>query len=57
MERCHMRPPMAFEVLESYMHFRMQIGYSTVFFWEYFGPLAVYPLFYYLPQIFYPGLK
>ena len=28
-----------------------------VFFWEYFGPLAVYPLFYYLPQIFYPGLK
>lgn len=32
-----------------------QIGYATVFFWEYFGPLAVYPLFYLLPHIFYPG--
>mmetsp|Transcript_25782 Transcript_25782/g.56172 ORF Transcript_25782/g.56172 Transcript_25782/m.56172 type:complete len:308 (+) Transcript_25782:189-1112(+) len=34
-----------------------QIGYATVFFWEYFGPLVVYPLFYFLPQIFYPGLS
>lgn len=33
-----------------------QIGYRTVFFWEYFGPLAVYPLFFLLPQLFYPGL-
>ncbi|GAX82345.1 hypothetical protein CEUSTIGMA_g9774.t1 [Chlamydomonas eustigma] len=32
-----------------------QIGYSTVFFWEYFGPLIVYPLFYYLPKYLYPG--
>eukprot|EP00803_Ostreobium_quekettii_P000584 evm.model.scf_882.2 EVM.evm.TU.scf_882.2 scf_882:4794-7075(+) len=31
-----------------------QIGYSVVFFWEYFGPLAVYPLFYCFPKIFYP---
>lgn len=35
----------------------IQIGYSTVFFWEYLGPMLVYPLFYFLPQIFYPGLK
>lgn len=35
----------------------IQIGYSTVFFWEYFGPLAVYPLFYLLPQLFYPGYE
>ncbi len=21
-----------------------QVGYSTVFFWEYFGPLVIYPL-------------
>lgn len=31
----------------------LQIGYSTVFFWEYFGPLIVYPLFYALPGVFY----
>lgn len=31
-----------------------QIGYTTVFFWEYFGPLVVYPLFYLFPSIFYP---
>mmetsp|Transcript_29455 Transcript_29455/g.83074 ORF Transcript_29455/g.83074 Transcript_29455/m.83074 type:complete len:307 (-) Transcript_29455:210-1130(-) len=31
-----------------------QIGYKTVFFWEYFGPLAVYPLFYFFPGVFYP---
>lgn len=34
-----------------------QIGYSTVFFLEYFGPLVVYPIFYYFPQYFYPGLS
>ena len=33
-----------------------QVGYATVFFWEYFGPLAIYPLFFMLPEIFYPGL-
>lgn len=31
-----------------------QIGYSTVFFWEYFGPLVLYPLFYLFPSVFYP---
>lgn len=30
-----------------------QIGYQTVFFWEYFGPLVIYPLFYFFPQILY----
>ncbi|DBA68491.1 hypothetical protein WJX79_009354 [Trebouxia sp. C0005] len=34
-----------------------QVGWTTVFFWEYFGPLAVYPLFYFLPGLLYPGLK
>lgn len=36
---------------------RLQIDYSTVFFFEYFGPLVIYPLFFFLPQIFYPGQK
>ena len=30
-----------------------QIGYQMVFFWEYFGPLAIYPLFYFLPSLIY----
>lgn len=34
-----------------------QIGYATVFFWEYLGPLLVYPLFYLAPRLLYPGLK
>jgi len=34
-----------------------QIGYSTVFFWEYFGPLVVYALFYFFPSVFYPSFK
>ncbi|CAL8462603.1 g2136 [Coccomyxa elongata] len=34
-----------------------QIGYSTVFFWEYFGPLVVYALFYFFPSVFYPTFK
>lgn len=37
--------------------FTPQIGYRTVFFWEYFGPLVIFPLFYLLPHIFYPGFK
>jgi hypothetical protein len=37
--------------------FHLQIDYSTVFFFEYFGPLVIYPLFFLLPQIFYPGQK
>ena len=35
----------------------LQIGYSTVFFWEYFGPLMAYALIYALPNIVYPGYK
>ncbi|KAG1674397.1 hypothetical protein FOA52_012924 [Chlamydomonas sp. UWO 241] len=34
-----------------------QIGYSTVFFWEYFGPLVVYPLFFLFPRVLYPWHK
>lgn len=34
-----------------------QIGYATVFFWEYFGPLALYTLVYLLPQLAYPNQK
>ena len=30
-----------------------QIGYSTVFFWEYFGPMVIYPLFFLYPLVFY----
>ena len=30
-----------------------QIGYSTVFFWEYFGPLATYLIVYLFPGFFY----
>ena len=35
----------------------MQIGYTTVFFWEYFGPLVVYALFYFFPGVLYPTYK
>jgi len=28
-----------------------------VFFWEYFGPLVTYALFYFFPRVFYPGYK
>lgn len=31
----------------------VQIGYRTVFLWEYLGPLVVYALFYYFPNTFY----
>ncbi|KAK9820065.1 hypothetical protein WJX72_005670 [[Myrmecia] bisecta] len=34
-----------------------QIGYQTVFFWEYFGPLLVYAAFYLFPEVFYPSFK
>lgn len=34
-----------------------QIGYAMVFFWEYFGPMVVYPLFIFFPSVFYPSLK
>lgn len=30
-----------------------QIGYSTVFFFEYFGPMVIYPLFFLFPAVFY----
>jgi len=39
------------------LHFKdlgQQVGYVTVFFWEYFGPMVVYPLVYYLPKLLYP---
>ncbi|KAJ3270980.1 3-oxo-5a-steroid 4- dehydrogenase [Borealophlyctis nickersoniae] len=32
-----------------------QIGWTTVFLIEYFGPILIHPLFYFFPQIFYPG--
>lgn len=34
-----------------------QIGYTTVFFWEYFGPLVTYAVFYFFPHVFYPSYK
>lgn len=34
-----------------------QIGYATVFFWEYFGPLALYAAVYFLPQLAYPHIR
>ena len=30
-----------------------QINWGTVFFWEYFGPFSIYPLFFFFPQVFY----
>lgn len=32
-----------------------QVGYRTVFFWEYLGPLAVYAAFYILPALLSPA--
>lgn len=34
-----------------------QIGYSTVFFWEYFGPLVVYALIFAFPEFVYSKQK
>jgi very-long-chain enoyl-CoA reductase len=34
-----------------------QVGYATVFFWEYFGPMALYAAIYFLPQLAYPTHK
>ncbi|XP_024031029.1 very-long-chain enoyl-CoA reductase isoform X2 [Morus notabilis] len=34
-----------------------QVSYRTLFFWEYLGPLIIYPLFYYLPVYKYFGYK
>jgi hypothetical protein len=31
----------------------VQIGYSTVFFFEYLGPMLIYPLFFLFPSVFY----
>ena len=35
----------------------LQIGYAAVFFWEYFGPMVVYALIYFLPHLVYPWAK
>ena len=32
-----------------------QIGYQLVFFWEYFGPLVIFPLFYFFRREIYPA--
>ncbi|KAI3981225.1 hypothetical protein MKX01_041364, partial [Papaver californicum] len=34
-----------------------QVYYSTLFFWEYFGPLIIYPIFYYFNLYQYLGFK
>jgi len=34
-----------------------QVYYSTLFFWEYVGPLFIYPMFYYLPVYKYFGYE
>ncbi|RZC83943.1 hypothetical protein C5167_046731 [Papaver somniferum] len=34
-----------------------QVYYSTLFFWEYFGPLIIYPIFYYFDLYQYLGFK
>jgi len=35
----------------------VQVSYSTLFFWEYLGPLVIYPIFYYFPVYKYFGYK
>ena len=30
-----------------------QVGWTTVFFWEYFGPLLTYSFIYFFPQFVY----
>ncbi|XP_020580738.1 very-long-chain enoyl-CoA reductase-like [Phalaenopsis equestris] len=34
-----------------------QVSYRTLFFWEYFGPLVIYPIFYFLPVYKYLGYE
>ncbi|XP_010253190.1 PREDICTED: very-long-chain enoyl-CoA reductase [Nelumbo nucifera] len=34
-----------------------QVSYRTLFFWEYLGPLLIYPMFYYFPVYQYFGYK
>ncbi|KAF8397502.1 hypothetical protein HHK36_016419 [Tetracentron sinense] len=34
-----------------------QVSYRTLFFWEYLGPLLIYPIFYYFPVYQYFGYK
>ncbi|KAJ7567570.1 hypothetical protein O6H91_02G153300 [Diphasiastrum complanatum] len=29
-----------------------QVWYRTLFFWEYFGPLVIYPIFFYIPSLY-----
>ncbi|KAL5973300.1 hypothetical protein ACLOJK_029950 [Asimina triloba] len=35
----------------------IQVSYRTLFFWEYLGPLFIYPIFYYFPVYQYFGYK
>ena len=39
-----------------YYH-NLQVGYATVFFWEYFGPLVLYAAVYFLPRLAYPTYR
>ncbi|GAV69470.1 Steroid_dh domain-containing protein [Cephalotus follicularis] len=34
-----------------------QVSYRTLFFWEYLGPLVIYPIFYYFPVYQFLGFK
>ena len=38
-------------------HHNLQVGYATVFFWEYFGPLVLYAAVYFLPRLAYPTYR
>lgn len=38
-----------------FMDLGPQVYYKTLFFWEYLGPLLIYPIFYYLPVYQYLG--
>ena len=35
----------------------LQVGWTTVFFWEYFGPLLTYSFIYFFPQFVYFGYR
>lgn len=37
--------------------FTLQVGYSKVFFWEYFGPMLLYAAVYFWPHLAYPNIR